>query len=108
MKERVITGVTDCWMTGTSKFDIDRLKNSERVSDFGFSEYDMSDCGWMKVGTAEFKITLTCDDAEIVKSQVDVLRNEIKKTREHSARKVNELECQIQNLLAITCDIEEK
>lgn len=106
MSTRTIIGTTDVWLTGSSHWDIERLKNSNSVNDFTFAKHDMSDHGWIRVGTAEVSISIIANETEIVTVQVDALREQVKSIRAKAHREVSELEDKIQNLLAITYEQE--
>lgn len=60
-----------------------------------------SENGYTRVGTAEITLHLIDRDT-LVLSKIDALKAEAKKTRADAAVRCNEIENQIQNLLAIT------
>ncbi len=103
---RRIKGQTNVWLTGTSRWDIEKLQTTASVGDFWYGDGDMSDIGWMKVGTAEFDVLITTDNTSIVKAQVDTLKQQAQKIRAEAEVKANEIENEIRNLLAITYEPE--
>lgn len=72
-----------------------------RDSSDGSRTVDMSEHGWTKVGTAVITLQLIDRDA-LVLNKIEALKAEAKKTRADAAVRCNEIETQIQNLLAIT------
>lgn len=101
---RRIKGQTTAWITGTSAWDIERLHSTENVGDFWYGDNDMTDMGWIKVGTASFDVLLTTDKSAIVTAQVNVLKQQAQKIRADAEVKANEIENEIKNLLALTYD----
>ena len=67
----------------------------------------MGEHGWTKVGIAEITLHLI-DNDQMVLNKIDALKAEAKKTRADAAVRCNEIENQIQNLLAITYTQEAK
>ena len=102
MKTRTFTGTTKAWVTGSSIWDMEQAKDSQRVSDFSYHDGDMTEYGWVEVGTAEITVTLNVAHKDIVNSQVATLRKQVESIRAESQSKVNRIEDQIKNLLAIT------
>lgn len=107
MTTRTFTGTTKAWITSTSSWDMERLKDSERVCDFTYHDGDMTDYGWVEVGTAEVTVTLNVAHKDIVNSQVATLRKQANSIRAEAEVKASNLENQIKNLLAITYEPEE-
>lgn len=64
-------------------------------------DFDMGEHGWTKVGTATITLDLISRDTMLA-NKVDALRAEQKKVRAEAAMRANEIDGQIQSLLAIT------
>lgn len=62
---------------------------------------DMGEQGWTKLGTAEITLHLIDNDTMVL-NKIESLKAEAKKTRAEATKRCNEIEGQIQNLLAIT------
>lgn len=107
MSTRTFTGTTKAWITSATPWDMERLKDSNRVNDFTYHDSDMTEYGWVEVGTAEIKVTLNVENKDIVKSQVATLRKQVENIRAEAQMKVNGLENQIKNLMAITYEPED-
>jgi hypothetical protein len=101
---RRIKGQATVWLTGTSSWDVEKLNTTDKPGDFFYTktDNDMSDMGWMKVGTAEIDVLLTTDRASIVNNQVATLKRQAQKIRAEAEVKASEIENEIKNLLAIT------
>jgi hypothetical protein len=94
------------WLTGESYGPEDLKREPERVVRIlGYSAVDMSACGWSRVGTAEVEITLD-DVDQMVSNKVDALRKEIAKTRANAEFRAVQLEAKVQQLLAITNEVD--
>lgn len=65
------------------------------------STLDMGEHGWTKIGTAEITLHIIDRDT-LVTNKIDALKAEAAKTRAEAVMRCNEIESQIQNLLAIT------
>lgn len=94
------------WLTGDHYEHDDLQREPDRlVRILGFSAVDMTDCGWSKVGTAEVLITLD-DTDQMVANKVEALRKEITKVRAYAEFKAVQLEAKVQQLLAITNEVD--
>ena len=72
---------------------------TELITSLGYTTWDMSTSGWVRVGTAQVTVTLESRDA-VTEAAIDALRS---KQGELQA-KCTHIERQIQSLLAITLD----
>lgn len=68
---------------------------------FTGADQDMSDYGWIEVGTANIDATID-DTVDVTQKQVERLREQIKTVQAAAQEKVNALEDRIKSLLAIT------
>ena len=98
-----INGEVDAWITCYSDLKLSDLANPPKgfVNDLGYSDHDMSDQGWLKIGRAQ--ITIAIDDQhQLVHAAIDSLRNAQKRVRAEAETRANAIEGQIQKLLAIS------
>lgn len=70
MSTKTVSGTTSAWL---ASYAISRGATPEHIDDLSFSEHDMTEQGWVKVGTADITVTLT-DHDEYVAAQVSTLR----------------------------------
>ena len=92
---KTITGQTGAWLPSFNS-----KESPEDVKNLSFSEFDMTDQGWVNVGTATITVELL-DNKEIVNGQLSMLNEAKRRVQAESARKLSEIETQIQSLLAI-------
>jgi hypothetical protein len=99
-----ISGKTTAWITPYCDIGPDQIeKPDERIgtTSFVYSDEDMTSQGWTVAGKAEITVTLVDRDT-LVSNKVDSLRKELTKVRADAQVRANELEGQIQKLLAIS------
>ena len=77
--------------------DSKRLANCCSITS---TSLDMSEYGWLRIGSAQIIFDVS-DPAELVENQVELLRRQIQTTRAEAQHKVEQLEEQIQKLLAL-------
>lgn len=100
-----IKGKTTVWLSG-SYYGPDDLKKdgSKAVGKLSYSDHDMTEQGWTKIGTAQITLDLI-DDEQMVANKVVSLNAEIRKIRANSENAITELQAKIQSLLAITNEV---
>ena len=94
---KTVTGKLTAYMTPTAMAE---KRSSESVDSMVFSSLDMTDHGWVRIGEAEITVSLY-DSAEIVRSQVSMLKEAKRRVQAEAQAKINQIEGQIQSLLAI-------
>lgn len=101
-------GTVNVWLSSgsyTKPSELQKLDGKELTQLLHFSNADMSDYGWTRVGTAEVIITL--DDCKTVTAnQVVILQSQLKEMRAEHQQAQNRLTKQIQELLAIDNEAE--
>lgn len=66
------------------------------------SAYDYSSCGWLKLGTAEVKFSMTFDEATATRAAIETLEKKIQEINAEAYEKTQTLRQGINNLLAIS------
>lgn len=107
-KQTTITGNVRVWISDTWRTVKDIEDRAARDPDgavaalsYTHADHDMSDCGWVEIGTAI--ITATIHDNEAVNAkQVENLKAQIQEIQAEAHKKVQVLQDRIQSLLAIT------
>lgn len=99
---RTITATVPAWITSNS-FDPRKLidgKAEEIIGALYYSLSDMTDCGWIKCGTAEITLTIH-DEKEIVSNKIGALKAEKAAVLADAEAKARRIEGMIQELLCI-------
>ena len=100
---RVVTGYITVWIPPyAARDDLHRLGAADVIQRLVFTDVDMSDCSYTKVGSASVTVELM-PNAHITAAKVAALRSEIQKTRADAAVKCARIEDQINKMLAIEC-----
>ena len=98
-----IKGRIDAWITNCgypAAADLFTADEAEIINDIFYSTVDMSDSGWVKVGTAE--ITIKLDELpDVASNQVAALRSKLEEMRAEHQLQQTALQERINNLLAI-------
>jgi predicted NUDIX family phosphoesterase len=84
-----------------SAVDLSKLDNPETFEYLNFYNMDMTDCGYVHVGSANVVCNFF-NQAEIQNNAVDALKKEIQEVRAKAEKKATELQEKINRLLAIT------
>ena len=92
---KTITGTAGAWLS--SAF-IDR--DPEEFSNLHITDSDMTECGWIRVGTASVTVDLL-SDADKLTNQLAMLNEAERRVKADAQAKLNEIEGQRQRLLAI-------
>lgn len=95
--------IIDTWRTVKDIEDRAKRDPADAVAGLAYThaDQDMSDCGWIEVGTAT--ITATLNNNETVNAkQVENLKAQIQEIQAEAHKKVQVLQDRIQSLLAIT------
>ena len=102
MSTKTVSGTTSAWL---ASYAISRVATPENIDDLSFSDYDMTEQGWAKVGTADITVTLA-DHNEYVASQVSTLRAAKARIQAEAEAQATRIEGMIQNLLALPAPTE--
>ena len=94
---KTITGKITAYLSGRSE-----SSDPQDIDDLAFSTLDMTDHGWVKVGDAEITVSLYGRE-EITRSQVSMLTEAKRRIQAETQAKINQIDGQIQSLLAIEC-----
>ena len=92
---KAITGTAGAWLS--SAF-IDR--DQEEFGNLHITDSDMTECGWVRVGTASVTVDLL-SDADKLTNQLALLNEAERRVKADAQSKLNEIEGQRQRLLAI-------
>ena len=90
---------------GLTSYAISRGATPDHIDDLSFSDHDMTEQGWVKVGTADITVTLT-DHDEYVAAQVSTLRAAKARIQAEAEAQATRIEGMIQNLLALPAPTE--
>ena len=102
--KRVIKGTIDVWVSRYSPIGPNELTNTadaELIKGLNFASHDMTTSGWASVGTARVEITLSGAE-EIITGRVKALQVTKKQMQADVQMKLNDIDVQIQKLLALT------
>jgi len=102
-----ITGTLKAWLPSNSSFKPEQLHTEAALSELAFSSFCMRKSGWTYVGEATITVGIILEPEELVASKIETLKAQQTQLREEVQKKLNVLEDQIQNLLAITYVAEE-
>ena len=102
MSIKTVSGTTSAWL---ATYAISRGATPENIDDLSFSDHDMTEQGWVKVGTADITVTLTSHD-EYVAAQVSTLRAAKARIQAEAEAQATRIEGMIQNLLALPAPTE--
>lgn len=104
--KQTITSTRQVFTNPYNTVNINDLIKSQDYEGLTLSDCDMTLCdGYSRVGTAVVVIELDVPVDEINNAQVTVLREQINQVYAAAEGKVQELESKIQNLLAISYDV---
>ena len=92
---KTITGTAGAWL---SSVFID--SDPEEFSNLHITDSDMTECGWVRVGTASVTVDLL-SDADKLTNQLALLNEAERRVKADAQSKLNEIEGQRQRLLAI-------
>ena len=92
---KTITGTAGAWLGSVF---IDR--DPEEFSNLYITDSDMTECGWVRVGTASVTVDLL-SDADKLTNQLALLNEAERRVKADAQSKLNEIEGQRQRLLAI-------
>ena len=92
---KTITGTAGAWLS--SAF-ID--SEPEEFSNLHITDSDMTECGWVRVGTASVTVDLL-SDADKLTNHLALLNEAERRVKADAQSKLNEIEGQRQRLLAI-------
>jgi hypothetical protein len=98
-----IKGRIDAWITNRgypAAADLFTADEAEILNDVFYSTLDMSESGWVKVGTAEITVTLD-EPPEIASKQIAALQGQLEEMRAEHQLQQTALLGRINNLLAI-------
>jgi hypothetical protein len=98
---KILEGEVFAWVTSDSHIGPHNIQDIHSPERFHYTNSDMTDYGWTKVGVADIRLELF-DADEWVLSKIDALNAQIKRTEAEAEAKITELKGQIQQLLAIT------
>ena len=97
-----ITGTLKAWLPSHSQFNPEQLHTEAALNTLAFSSFCMRKSGWTYVGEATITVDIILEPEELVASKIETLKAQQTRLREEVQEKLNVLEDQIQNLLAIT------
>jgi len=92
---KTVTGTTVAWL-----YPWKSKESPEEFSNLSFVDCDMTDQGYVKVGTATITVELI-DNKEIVNGQLSMLNEAKRRVQAEAEKALTEIETQIQSLLAI-------
>ena len=92
---KTITGTAGAWLS-SAFIDSD----PEEFSNLHITDSDMTECGWVRVGTASVTVDLL-SDADKMTNQLALLNEAERRVKADAQSKLNEIEGQRQRLLAI-------
>lgn len=104
MKNQVITGTVDAWITAQwiRVSDLRTKPGAETVGHLSYTNQDMSDHqGWFKVGKATISVTLD-DDEAVTACQVESLNRQLQTVRAENHQREKRITDAIANLTALT------
>ena len=97
-----ITGTLKAWLPSSSHLKPEQLHAEAALNALAFSSFCMRRSGWTYVGEATITVDIILEPEELVASKIETLKAQQTRLREEVQEKLNDLEDQIQNLLAIT------
>ena len=97
-----ITGTLKAWLPRHSSFSPEQLHTEAALNALAFSSFCMRKSGWTYVGEATITVDILLEPEELVASKIETLKAQQTQLREEVQKKLNVLEDQIQNLLAIS------
>ena len=92
---KTITGTAGAWLS-SAFIDSD----PEEFSNLHITDSDMTECGWVRVGTASVTVDLL-SDADKLTNHLALLNEAERRVKADAQSKLNEIEGQRQRLLAI-------
>lgn len=99
---KVIKFETKAWASDEYALE-DILRGDEtRVQ---LSAAKMDDLGWIEVGTAVVELTLRSPE-EMTAGQIQAIHDELESERVAYQTRINYLQSQLQNLLALPCEVQ--
>lgn len=98
---KTITFQTKAWL---SDGKIERNADSTDVDNMSFYKDDMTDFGWVEVGTAEITVTLV-DRKTVVVNQIAGLNEAKRRIQAEAEKRLTEIEGQIQSLQALPAEV---
>jgi hypothetical protein len=96
-----VSGTTKAWLNQYSGLILSTQTNEQVVNTLSYSCSDMTEHGWTYVGDAKVTIELFDDDA-ILNSKISTLKAQKQKVQADAFVQSNEIDEEIQKLLAIT------
>jgi hypothetical protein len=102
-----ITGTLKAWLPSHVHLKPEQLHTEVALGALAFSSFCMRKSGWTYVGEATITVDIILEPQELVASKIETLKAQQTQLREEVQKKLNVLEDQIQNLLAITYVAEE-
>lgn len=104
---RTITATTKAWLTQSYGPEDLLLVPEEVMKRLFFYNSDMSSAGWTDVGIATITVELV-EEKKLVDNKIEALKGELQSTLAAAEVAANKIRDQIQNLLALTYEPEEK
>lgn len=98
-----VTCAVSAWMTSSFGPEILELEPEVLVSRLFYGTGDYANIGWVRVGNATITVELVSTDA-LVANKVEALKGELQSVRAAAQLRENQINDQIQNLLALTYD----
>ena len=92
---KTITGTAGAWLSSLLIYS-----DPEEFSNLHITDSDMTECGWVMVGTASVTVDLL-SDADKLTNQLALLNEAERRVKADAQSKLNEIEGQRQRLLAI-------
>lgn len=97
-----ITGTLKAWLPGHSSLKPEELMTEAALEALVFSACNMQRSGWTHVGEASITVEFFLKPEELIASKIETLKAQQTQLREEVQKRLNVLEDQIQNLLAIS------
>lgn len=103
---KTITGTTDAWLASHQGPEVLAQPDESTARKLFYSSSDATVHGWTLVGKATITVEIPEPD-QLIANKVASLRKEIMQTRAEAEMKARNLEEKVQQLLAITYEVQE-
>lgn len=103
---KTITGTTNAWLASFQGPEVLMGPDESIASKLFYSSSDATVHGWTLVGKATITVEIPEPD-QLIANKVASLRKEITQTRADAEMKARDLEEKVQQLLAITYEVQE-
>lgn len=100
------TGKTKAWLPSHGGPEILKLTGDKLVTNLSYASNNMTLAGWVLAGEATISVELVNTD-QLIENKVAALKKELQLVRANAERQAMDIEGKIQNLLAITYEVQE-